>query len=34
MIVLSYLSEKNENDNPDGGNDDSPWEDLKKVIDN
>jgi len=34
MTVLSYLSEKNENDNPDGGNDDSPWEDLKKVIDN
>ena len=34
MAVLSYLSKKNENDNPDGGNDDSPWDDLKKVIDN
>ncbi len=34
MTVLSYLSVNNENDNPNGGNDDSPWEDLKKVIDN
>ncbi len=34
MTVLSYLSTKNENDAPKGDNDDSPWEDLKKVIDN
>jgi len=34
LTVLSYLSLNNENDNPNGGNDDSPWEDLKKVKDN
>ncbi len=34
MTVLSYISLKNDIDQPDGDDDDSPWEDLKKVIDN
>jgi hypothetical protein len=34
MTVLSYLSANHENENPNSGNDDPLWEDLKKVIDN
>ncbi|MBK9984564.1 MAG: DUF177 domain-containing protein [Saprospiraceae bacterium] len=34
MVVLSYLSKNEENNNPDDGDEDSPWDDLKKVIDN
>ena len=34
MTVLSILSKIEENDNPNKGDEDSPWDDLKKVIDN
>ncbi len=34
MTVLAYLSKSIENNNSTQGDDDSPWGDLKKVIDN
>jgi len=34
MTVLSFLTTNQENENPNSGNDDPLWEDLKKVIDN